>query len=376
MAPSDPDAVRATTPQRKRNTGRRRAAQRSSNLAPAEGTDSAEPDGSTDDDLFELLGVADAKPQPPQQPAQQPGLLQLSREGMEAATKKSQRKPRRRNETPLGDDTPASSEPDQTQIEQPRRNRRGKKDTRKAADESPAPNRRREPRQKAQPEPSPDNSYDMNSLSRSLPASFLAEAQEDKNKKKEKWDMPADSSPTSINQALTVSACFFCRSVADSQWQQQLQNELTPSKNPRNNGRRSSKAPKAGGHDRRSSLDHVPVSGIAAMMNATAAHPTAPAPTSSPPKQAIPVSAFDSSIPFHTGFNVHRAPQTPIRAPKRSTAVTAHDGVITLPIVGDFPRINRASAHAAPLGAVKYAGPTFHNSPASGSLPKPDLDDF
>lgn len=391
MAASDPnpDSARPSMPQRKRNTGRRRAAQRS-NLPQAEGTDSAEPETSTDDDLFELLGVADTKPAPTaQQPKQQPGLIQLSKESMEAATKKNNRRNKNqrapRTET-LGDDTPASSEPDQG--EPPRRNRRAKKDIApKAVDESASADKRPLTRSKPQ-EPSPDSSYDMSSLSRSLPASFFAEAQEPKNKSKDKkWDMPTNTneSPTgAVQQALTVSSsCFFRRSgsVPNSQWQQQLQNEMTPSKNARGSGRRTSKAPntKAGGHDRRVSLDSVPVSGIAALMNsATKTSPPAPGEgqASSPGKAAVPVSAFDSSIPFHTGFNVHRAPQTPMRAPKRSTAVTAHDGVITLPIVGDFPRINRASAPAAPFGGIKYAGPTFHNSPASGSLPKPDLDDF
>lgn len=61
-----------------------------------------------------------------------------------------------------------------------------------------------------------------------------------------------------------------------------------------------------------------------------------------------------------------RAPQTPPRAP------IPHPAAITLPIVGDFPRINKAPLTAGP----KYAGPTFHNSPAGASLPEPDLDDF
>lgn len=62
----------------------------------------------------------------------------------------------------------------------------------------------------------------------------------------------------------------------------------------------------------------------------------------------------------------HRAPQTPPRAP------LPHPDAISLPIVGEFPRINKLPMTAGP----KYAGPTFHNSPASGSLPQPDLDDF
>lgn len=67
----------------------------------------------------------------------------------------------------------------------------------------------------------------------------------------------------------------------------------------------------------------------------------------------------------HAPVPVH-APQTPPRVP------VPHTDAITLPIVGEFPRINKMPMTAGP----KYAGPTFHNSPASGSLPQPDLDDF
>ena len=89
---------------------------------------------------------------------------------------------------------------------------------------------------------------------------------------------------------------------------------------------------------------------------------------------AIPVSAFDDTIPFHTGFNVNRAPQTPAKLPTIMHANT------NLPIVqGVFPRV---AGQKAPLkapaanGGIKYAGPTFHNSPNAASLPKPDLEDF
>jgi hypothetical protein len=179
-------------------------------------------------------------------------------------------------------------------------------------------------------------------------------------------------------------------------WQQQLQNETTPSKNPKAGSRRASKAPaKAGGHKRRSSLDDAPVAAIAAAMQGMPPLSGTTAGNASPNKAAVPVSHFDSSIPFHTGYNVHRAPQTPLRANQRTTAVTARDGVIQLPIMGEFPRMNgadaalamgqasspgSASAPAAGAGPAVpksfYAGPAFHNSPAGRDLPKPDLDDF
>jgi len=105
----------------------------------------------------------------------------------------------------------------------------------------------------------------------------------------------------------------------------------------------------------------------------------------------VPVSAFDHTQPFHTGFNVHRAPQTPAKLP--GNMAPAHH----LPILHqEFPRIGKGTGHSPyvstppaapgviPMGPIttpahakiKYAGPTFHNSPHGASLPKPDLDDF
>lgn len=100
-------------------------------------------------------------------------------------------------------------------------------------------------------------------------------------------------------------------------------------------------------------------------------------------------SAFDISQPYHTGFNVHRAPQTPSR-PLAFGVPAVSDN---LPLIqGDFPRLAgqgqgpRVASAPAPAGiglggnpgpmGIKYAGPTFHNSPHAASLPKPDLEDF
>jgi hypothetical protein len=205
-------------------------------------------------------------------------------------------------------------------------------------------------------EPSPD-ALDMSSMSRSLPASFFAENQHANGKvDPAKWDMPAPTGGQELN------------------WQQQLRAADTPKRSPRSqpvdgNSRRRNKqadaAPRQ--HDRHQSLEDVPVSNLTKMMASVGPH--------SASANGVPHSAFDSSIPFHTGFNVHRAPQTPVRtAGLRSTSSSRSPaGAISLPIVGEFPRINKSGA---PLGGQKYAGPTFHNSPASGSLPQPDLDDF
>jgi len=51
-----------------------------------------------------------------------------------------------------------------------------------------------------------------------------------------------------------------------------------------------------------------------------------------------------------------------------------------LPVIqGEFPRLGKGMAMVSGnngFTGIKYAGPTFHNSPHAGSLPKPDLDDF
>ena len=99
------------------------------------------------------------------------------------------------------------------------------------------------------------------------------------------------------------------------------------------------------------------------------AHPSLlgprPAQTRRRSLDALPVSRFESTLPYHTGLNTARPPQTPAKLS------TSRPPANNLPIVGtgDFPRINNSLL-------PKYAGPTFHNSPHAASLPKPDMEDF
>lgn len=362
-ADSEPRSNTSTPLGRKRNHGRKRGDSRKPQTPRDEtpvGSEVDTPAGDTEEDseeLFQLLGV-DGSAEPVSQHYEK-GLLRLSKEGMDAATNKN-KKVRARSKNKSRTDTPVdhneSSDPEQTRKAgagpntpntKPRRTRGGKK-----ADVGPL-------------DSSPD-AMDVSALSRSLPASFFAENKPKKDDQSSVWEMPTDS-PVGA-QALN--------------WQQQLQNEDTPSKRSNRSNNNQSEGRRRGGkqgaaaappprptHDRRQSLDHVPVSNLTKMMAAAVTPASAPA-------AHAPVSAFDQYIPFHTGFNVHRAPQTPVRtaASRGSPAPAGLPGVISLPIVGDFPRLNKAGG--MPLGGPKYAGPTFHNSPASGSLPKPDLDDF
>lgn len=105
-------------------------------------------------------------------------------------------------------------------------------------------------------------------------------------------------------------------------------------------------------------------------------------PVAVPPKSAPPYRAygFDDDIPYHIGFNVHRAPQTPAKG-----AINPVSANTPLPIIpGEFPRINKVNKafdnvlgpRSASGSSLKYAGPTAHSSPHAASLAKPDLDDF
>jgi hypothetical protein len=110
-------------------------------------------------------------------------------------------------------------------------------------------------------------------------------------------------------------------------------------------------------------------------------------PLPAPPRSAPPggSSVFDNDVPYHIGFNVNRAPQTPSKTGLRTTLQNT-----PLPLIkGDFPRINKVfdnvlgpqsftQSQSAPnlVPGIKYAGPTSHNSPHAASLAKPDLDDF
>jgi hypothetical protein len=99
-------------------------------------------------------------------------------------------------------------------------------------------------------------------------------------------------------------------------------------------------------------------------------------------------SLMDTLPPFNPAVNATRAPQTPAKHGLAHAYATQ-----PLPLLkGEFPRIGGtgagAMAMAMPGGAgsgtpgqgqekgPKYAGASFHNSPAGSSLPRPDLDDF
>jgi hypothetical protein len=376
----------ASTPRtRNRNNARKRGESRKQQPPQSPGTPTASdpdtPDVDSDDEseeLFQLLGVGvndDGNGAVVTAPVVEKGLLRLSKENMDAAlgNNSSKKKRVRTKNKPRNDRAANLSADHEDNADSTARQNNG-------ASPTPNGNSRRRPAKdnvnknqdtSSSRDPSPTGLRDLTAMSRSLPASFFAEDKKENGKGDSKvWDMPIDTSPGSA-QGLT--------------WQQQLQAEetSTPSKRSTRSsagssgGRRTAKAatpavpsPSATRHhDRRQSLDQVPVSNLTKMMASVG-------PASAGGRGGAPVSAFDASIPYHTGFNVHRAPQTPVRnvtAARVSPVAATLSSTINLPIVGDFPRINKSGG---PLGGPKYAGPTFHNSPASGSLPKPDLDDF
>lgn len=234
--------------------------------------------------------------------------------------------------------------------------------------------------------------FEMLSLSQSLPTSgFMAPSKASKNANGKKdakgkgkkeaatgdeslvWDMPDESGPNS-NQALT--------------WQQQLQSTGPSNDSPR---RSKQSTPQSGStnSERKSRSRPGSTQNMLHMPNppsAMTSSPLVPRPAHARRQSAdgsTPISRFDDTIPFHTGFNVNRAPQTPAKLPTNMTAATS------LPIVhGEFPRIKGNGGAKGPLAnlaaseggagqdGIKYAGPTFHNSPHAASLPKPDMDDF
>jgi len=221
------------------------------------------------------------------------------------------------------------------------------------------------------------------------------------------WEMPEIPGPTA-NQAMTVGCYSHFKLSADEQWQQKLQTSTSTSDSPRRPAKSStphSNSPVPFNNTpNRSGADHKPRT-RGAMAAAKQSHPPSAmhgSPMDPRPVQArrlsldnLPVSAFDHTQPFHTGFNVHRAPQTPAKLPGNMAPSNA------LPTLqGDFPRIGKGAQPQAALPphfqqppsqqaqqiphslstpgvkGFKYAGPTFHNSPHAASLPKPDLDDF
>ncbi|KAL1408299.1 hypothetical protein Q8F55_005105 [Vanrija albida] len=321
----------------RRRGPRKRGARASGNGTPhdAAGSDAVDTGDEDHPELFEILGVTPSEPAP--KPAPKKGLLRLNKELMDIAQgpKAVSAPASGREDTGSEAERPVTRSQRTQQTSPPANNKKTQKKKRGGA--------------KAVEVATPDQSFDVSSLSKSLPTEGFFATANGKTSDGQGWDMPVDApnAPQPLN------------------WQQQLGADDTPSKRSTRSStaaRRNKAKPERPTHDRRKSLDHVP--GV-------------PTPTGSPaPPRNHSASAFDNS-PFHTGFNVHRAPQTPVRTAANSRASpvpTGPPGVITLPIVGQFPRINKATG--VPMGGPKYAGPTFHNSPHSASLPKPDLDDF
>ncbi|WWC93036.1 uncharacterized protein L201_008000 [Kwoniella dendrophila CBS 6074] len=260
-------------------------------------------------------------------------------------------------------------------------------------------------------EPISSSSFDTSSLSKSLPSRGLTQSQPaianvKKNGKKNTgsedesavWEMPSVAG----GQELT--------------WQQKLQASGPPTNSAESSPRKSNKSTPS---DKKKSNRCAPfqqqasIPAVSSPLNPRPQH-NRRASADGPPSNGNlngnnrTISAFDSYIPFHTGYNVHRAPQTPAKGVasfngNNLSKSTSGNGNINLPIVGsgEFPRLRdrdqsqsqsfsssngngnndleyqRKSSLSASTGlSTKYAGPTFHNSPNAASLSKPDLEDF
>ncbi|WVQ75166.1 hypothetical protein IAR50_004776 [Cryptococcus sp. DSM 104548] len=238
-----------------------------------------------------------------------------------------------------------------------------------------------------------DGVFETASLSQSLPADvdgvgLMTSGVKTKKGKKEDesavWDMPEGSG----GQTLT--------------WQQKLAQTETPPRNSRkgfaterkpksklstlyNPSSASNSSSSRPNHGRRLSYDSLAQPYHLSQPSTVALPPVSQ--RENPSLSGLPISAFDGHIPFHTGYNVHRAPQTPAK-----TVANAHGNLLqgdgSLPLIpGEFPRLQSegsgSGSGSGTLGsaggkgmAMKYAGPTFHNSPHAATLSKPDLEDF
>ncbi|WVW86676.1 hypothetical protein I302_108730 [Kwoniella bestiolae CBS 10118] len=248
------------------------------------------------------------------------------------------------------------------------------------------------------------SAFDTSSLSKSLPARGLAQPQpqlsQSNNKKNGKKG----------NGSGDESAVWEMPSVAGGQeltWQQKLQSSTSASSHSNESSPR--KSSKSTPSDKKKSNRCAPfqqqsaLPAVSSPLNPRPAHnrrasvdgvPTASTPSGTTGTSGRTISAFDSHIPFHTGYNVHRAPQTPAKG-----VASAHGNLSDniLPIVGsgEFPRLRENSQQdllqrkgsltnqhsgsgsgSTAAFSAKYAGPTFHNSPNAASLSKPDLEDF
>lgn len=70
-------------------------------------------------------------------------------------------------------------------------------------------------------------------------------------------------------------------------------------------------------------------------------------------------------------MNASRPPQ--VQTPTKSVPAFALTGAL------EEPHSSQPAGHGQGVGSAmfrQYAGPTFHNSPLAGSLPRPNEDDF
>ncbi|KAL7424933.1 hypothetical protein Q5752_000620 [Cryptotrichosporon argae] len=377
------------TPTQRKSRQPRRGRGRSNQRTDAN-SEERDDSGSDDQALLDLLGVASPHIESVQDAR---GLLRLPADGMDAARGKARSKQplngdvehdangaasdsqtarrQRTSRNPNADEVDGAASDNQ----QPRRSKRIKQRQAGGPVLVQADGTQRRGRTSKKPIANgalapvtlPDaDSMDLSSLSRSLPTGGFTKPQAQAKDQSAVWDMPVNAN-----------------GVQELTWQQRLQAEDTPSKRTSNRSTPNAKNRKGavaqsqtahpGMHARRASLDSVPTRSAPAASTGpnTNSHASAPA--------NLPISTFDSYIPFHTGYNVHRAPQTPAKTAGRTAPAAA------VPVLGEFPRIKSApglssssgqsTPNKGPLG-IRYAGPTFHNSPHADSLPKPDLDDF
>ncbi|WVF68651.1 hypothetical protein IAT40_003421 [Kwoniella sp. CBS 6097] len=249
------------------------------------------------------------------------------------------------------------------------------------------------------PAPEDDfSAFETASLSQSLPSRGLAGPTNGKNGK---------SKGKKNGGSGDESAVWEMPEVAGGQeltWQQKLQASTTPNDSPRRNNKNAVTEKRTKKHSTSTAIQPYPAPSTNALPPVSSPFNPRPMhtrrasadtiPTSAPVNRSIPISAFDSHIPFHTGYNVHRAPQTPAKGVAVANG-NLSNGILPIVGSGEFPRLQgglgaqsagsgagavgggerRGSANVPGFGP-KYAGPTFHNSPAGASLSKPDLEDF
>ncbi|OWZ77824.1 hypothetical protein C365_03581 [Cryptococcus neoformans Bt85] len=406
-----PPMTPSPRPQRRRRGGNKPSAQRAQASAPAVmAVDGEAPDRESgtsgedyvqgdEDALFDLLGVVSPPKsvEPQAQLESRPGLIVLPKgEGPNAV--KKPRKARKSKKTVgqdpellvKGDDgLPRPSAQQGAVLIDPAPKSKSKKPTRQPlaprASAPPAPVQTTtntptldqllasaiptapspKPHAKSVQHARDDVTFEMSSLSQNLPSDLedAGNGQQKKGKSKKKedasavWDMPDAVGgdeltwQQKLSQTETPTRAIRKSFQSERKGKSKLSTLYDPNRAAGNNGFPT--------HSKHPSYDSIPNQ---------LAQPISTA------QQRLPISAFDGHIPFHTGFNVHRPPQTPAKS-----VASVHGNLLmgegALPVIpGEFPRINGAGG--VPVGGPKYAGPTFHNSPHAATLSKPDLEDF